>query len=123
MYHFYCIKLLIKKRSDRLKNRSKSPVKIQLSLGRFSIKIPNFGKIFLDFLSNSCSGDPPSSSREESSAPPIGVSQKVNDFLGFFRCQKSQLFGDFSIYLLGINDYLDDYLGGKKSLLGKTLFN
>ena len=32
----------------------KSPVKMQLSLGRFSIKIPNFGKIFLDFLSNSC---------------------------------------------------------------------
>ena len=58
------MKLLIKKRSDRLKKRSKSPVKIQLSLGRFSIKIPNFGKIFLDFLSNSCSGDPPSSSRE-----------------------------------------------------------
>jgi hypothetical protein len=42
------MKLLIKKRSDRLKKRSKSPVKIQLSLGRFSIKIPNFGKIFLD---------------------------------------------------------------------------
>ena len=58
------MKLLIKKRSDRLKKRSKSPVKIQLSLGRFSIKIPNFGKIFLDFLSNLCSGDPPSSSRE-----------------------------------------------------------
>ena len=38
------------------------------------------------------------------------VSVKVNDFLGFFRCANSQLFGDFSIYLLGINDYLDDYL-------------
>ena len=63
-YHFRNIKLLIKKRSDRLKNRSKSPVKIQLSLGRFSIKIPNFGKIFLDFLSNLCRGDPSSSSRE-----------------------------------------------------------
>ena len=67
------MKLLIKKRSDRLKNRSKSPVKIQLSLGRFSIKIPNFGKIFLDFLSNSCSGDPPSSSREEGLKPAGGI--------------------------------------------------
>ena len=41
----------------------------------------------------------------------IGFLQKVNDFLGVFRDSNSQLFGDYSIYLLGINDYLDDYLG------------
>ena len=34
----------------------------------------------------------------------------VIDYLGFFRDSNSQLFGDYSIYLLGINDYL----GGKK---------
>ena len=43
----------------------------------------------------------------------IGFSLIVNDYLGFFRDSNSQLFGDYSIYLLGINDYLDDYLGKK----------
>ena len=43
----------------------------------------------------------------------IGFFQKVNDFWGVFRDSNSQLFGDYSIYLLGINDYLDDYLGEK----------
>ena len=51
------------------------------------------------------------------------VSVKVNDFLGFFRCANSQLFGDFSIYLLGINDYLDDYLGSLFSRKDKIPFN
>ena len=37
-----------------------------------------------------------------------------SSYLGFFRDSNSQLFGDYSIYLLGINDYLDDYLGKKK---------
>ena len=40
----------------------------------------------------------------------------VNDYLGFFRDSNSQLFGDYSIYLLGINDYLDDYLGKKVTI-------
>ena len=44
----------------------------------------------------------------------VGFPLIVNDYLGFFRDSNSQLFGDYSIYLLGINDYLDDYLGKKK---------
>ena len=43
----------------------------------------------------------------------VGFPLIVNDYLGFFRDSNSQLFGDYSIYLLGINDYLDDYLGKK----------
>ena len=43
----------------------------------------------------------------------LGFALIVNDFLGVFRDSNSQLFGDYSIYLLGINDYLDDYLGKK----------
>ena len=36
----------------------------------------------------------------------LGFSLIVNDYLGFFRDSNSQLFGDYSIYFLGINDYL-----------------
>ena len=43
----------------------------------------------------------------------VGFPLIVNDYLGFFRDSNSQLFGDYSIYLLGINDYLGDYLGKK----------
>ena len=46
----------------------------------------------------------------EDERPKIGFALIVNDFLGVFRDSNSQLFGDYSIYLLGINDYL----GGKK---------
>ena len=46
----------------------------------------------------------------------LGFSLIVNDYLGFFRDSNSQLFGDYSIYLLGINDYLDDYLGKKVTI-------
>ena len=46
----------------------------------------------------------------------IGFALIVNDFLGVFRDSNSQLFGDYSIYLLGINDYLDDYLGKKVTI-------
>ena len=46
----------------------------------------------------------------------VGFPLIVNDYLGFFRDSNSQLFGDYSIYLLGINDYLDDYLGKKVTI-------
>jgi len=46
----------------------------------------------------------------------LGFALIVNDFLGVFRDSNSQLFGDYSIYLLGINDYLDDYLGKKVTI-------
>ena len=36
--------------------------------------------------------------------------------MGVFRDSNSQLFGDYSIYLLGIDDYLDDYLGKKVTI-------
>ena len=48
--------------------------------------------------------------------PDLGFALIVNDFLGVFRDSNSQLFGDYSIYLLGINDYLDDYLGKKVTI-------
>ena len=38
----------------------------------------------------------------------LGFALIVNDFLGVFRDSNSQLFGDYSIYLLGINDYLGE---------------
>ena len=34
----------------------------------------------------------------------VGFALIVNDYLGFFRDSNSQLFGDYSIYFLGIND-------------------
>ena len=40
--------------------------------------------------------------------PDLGFALIVNDFLGVFRDSNSQLFGDYSTYLLGINDYLGE---------------
>ena len=51
----------------------------------------------------------------------VGFAIIVNDFLGVFRDSNSQLVGDYSIYLLGINDYLDDYLGSLFSRKDKIL--
>ena len=38
--------------------------------------------------------------------PDLGFALIVNDFLGVFRDSNSQLLGDYSIYLLGINFHL-----------------
>jgi hypothetical protein len=53
------MKLLVENRFDRLKNRSKSPVKrYNTVIGKIFDKIPNFGKMFPDRrrLSLRCGG-------------------------------------------------------------------
>ena len=64
-----------------------------------------------------------SATKKASSRSRVGFYQIVNDYLGFFRDSNSQLFGDYSIYLLGINDFLDDYLGSLFSRKDKIPFN